>query len=292
MKRFCIPLFLFILAYPAFSQARFNIKNSIDWTAMELNAQTSLSLASVNIKLPGGRVNAEELIDAEYIHIIRPLILELPVDSSHTIGDLLQSGELNLSALDKLSRPAKQSPTALSSDMGYLTSSYTVSLKNIGAALANHTRASDIHRQLAPIKPPAYTGVIIIAADILPIHGRNSSAFIRPCLFPKIWDTDMNLIYEKKMAEPALVKNGVVKYAGEESIFQPTPSGMDADIEALVGNNPLRIIARGVFGETPSDPIIDREDALLILASESNIRLLRESRVVIVLNQTALKPPF
>jgi hypothetical protein len=56
-----------------------------------------------------------------------------------------------------------------------------------------------------------------------------------------------------------------------------------------VGSNPLRILAREVFGLNPTDPVIDREDALKILSSENNRRLLREGRVVLVLNETKLK---
>jgi hypothetical protein len=47
-----------------------------------------------------------------------------------------------------------------------------------------------------------------------------------------------------------------------------------------------------VYGIRPTDPIIDREDALLILSSEENIRLLREGRVAIVLDQSVLRNPL
>jgi hypothetical protein len=59
-----------------------------------------------------------------------------------------------------------------------------------------------------------------------------------------------------------------------------------------VGDRPLRLIARGVFGARPTDPIIDSEDALIIISSEENRRLLREGKVVIVLNDEVLKDKF
>jgi hypothetical protein len=59
-----------------------------------------------------------------------------------------------------------------------------------------------------------------------------------------------------------------------------------------VGNNPLKIIARGSFGVRPTDPVIDKDDALLILSSETNRQLLREGRVIIVLNQEKLSAPL
>jgi hypothetical protein len=94
------------------------------------------------------------------------------------------------------------------------------------------------------------------------------------------------------MTDPDKHKGGVVKYVAGEAVFRPTPSGMDEDLEALVGENPLRVIARGVFGVNPTDPIIDRNDALLILSSDENIDLLRQARVVFVLDPAALNAPL
>ena len=97
----------------------------------------------------------------------------------------------------------------------------------------------------------------------------------------------MNLIYERNMFDPG-IEGAMVRYVGPESVFYPTPSGLDAELAALVGLDPLRIIARGVFGIRPTDPIIDHEDALLIISSEDNRRLLREGKVAIVLDPAVL----
>jgi hypothetical protein len=59
-----------------------------------------------------------------------------------------------------------------------------------------------------------------------------------------------------------------------------------------VGNNPLRIVANGVYGQTPTDPVIDREDALLIFSSEANRRLLREGKVALILEKNTLTTGF
>ncbi|GAB1481739.1 hypothetical protein MASR2M78_05540 [Treponema sp.] len=56
-----------------------------------------------------------------------------------------------------------------------------------------------------------------------------------------------------------------------------------------VGKDPLRILARSLFGVRATDPIIDRDDALKIISSEENRRLLKEGRLVIVLGDEALR---
>jgi hypothetical protein len=99
----------------------------------------------------------------------------------------------------------------------------------------------------------------------------------------------MNLIYERSMLEIGNVN--MVRYAPPQSIFQRNPSGLSAELQQVVGDRPLRIFARGVFGINPTDLIIDRSDALLII-SEENRRLLSEGRVVIVLDESVLRYEF
>jgi hypothetical protein len=117
-----------------------------------------------------------------------------------------------------------------------------------------------------------------------------STAMPIPCLFPKIWDSDMNLIYERGMLEPR--SSFMVRYAPPQSIFQNNPSGLSPELQELVGERPLRIFARGVFGTKPTDLIIDRNDALLIISSEENRRLLSQGRVAIILDESVLRQEF
>jgi outer membrane protein OmpA-like peptidoglycan-associated protein len=55
-----------------------------------------------------------------------------------------------------------------------------------------------------------------------------------------------------------------------------------------VGMRPLHITARQIFGQNFTDPVISRTDALRILSEPQNLRLLKEGRVVILLDQDVL----
>jgi hypothetical protein len=257
---------------------------------MVMVTQTSLDLASANIRLPGGRVQAEEIINEEYPRILRPLVLKIPVDSRRTLADLLDSGEISLRTVDALSRSTSSIPSSLSVDMTSMSVFYTINLNAINTELTRHSRPAPVRQPLAPVKAEVYTGIIIIATGELPVHGRNTSSLVQPCIFPKIWDSDMNLIYNYSMTTPSPAN--IVRYVDEAAIFRSTPSGMDSELEALVGKNPLRIFAHGIFGMRPTDPIIDKEDALPIISSQENLRLLREARVAIVLDSSVLKRQF
>ncbi|MDR2047902.1 MAG: polymerase [Treponema sp.] len=262
------------------------INGVIEWDRMELSVVVSVDLKKAGLKLPVGRSQAEALLDDQYPALVRPVIMGLQADSSSTLEDFVNRGELGLGDADNLAFQALRIPPALSGDLSLISARYFLSLHTVSAALKKHGRPQDPPSPLVPAAVRDYTGIIIIADESLPVRGRNTAALLRPCLFPTIWDSGMGLVYERNMTNSGA---GMVCYVSRESILAGSPSGLDEKLLARVGPNPLRIMARGVFGETPTDPIIDGEDARIILSSEANRRLLREGRVALVLDRSALK---
>jgi hypothetical protein len=261
------------------------ISGSLDWDRMELNAVISLDLDKAGIRLPAGRARAEALLEEEGPTLMLPFILGLQADSSATLSAFIDRGDLSFRDAGLLVKgAAERIPPTLSADMSSMSVRYTYSLAGISRKLLRHTRPRDIQGPLIPSPADNYTGIIIIADESLPVHGKQTSALVRPCLFPKIWDSGMNLIYERNMIDPGYT-GGVIRYTTRDAVISPA----DPDLISLTGTKPLRIMARGVFGVVPTDPVIDREDALLILSTENNRRLLREGRVVIVLNRETLQ---
>jgi hypothetical protein len=217
--------------------------------------------------------------------MLRPFLMSIAADSSSTLGEWIAGGNLSLSALDALSMAAEKTHPALSADLLSIAGRYTIRLKDLSAALSRHREAAEPPRTLGP-SAVDYSSIIIIASGELPVHGRKTRALARPCIFPKIWDQDMNLIYERNMGDP---KGPMVRYAPPERIFRPTPSGLEGELAEFAGPRPLRIFARSVFGREPTDLVIDREDALRILSSRANRDLLREGRVILVLAAETLR---
>ncbi|MDR0629552.1 MAG: polymerase [Treponema sp.] len=291
MKPRILPSLLLVFAGLAFGETKIAISGSIEWERMEINATVTMDLASAGIRLPTGRNQAEEILHGEYPHLVRPYLLSIPVDSADTLGDLLDRGAFSLKRTDSISSSAQKIPPALTFDLAFMSARYALSLNNLSGELMRHSQPTESMRLLIPVPAIPYTGILIIADEALPVHGKHSTAFTRPCLFPKVWDTDMNLIYEQSMVDPQQVQS-IVRYVSANKIFRPTPSGLEDELIRLVGSNPLRIIARGVFGIHRTDPIIDRQDALQIISLEDNRKLLREGRIAIVLNQQVLTIPF
>jgi len=277
-------------AAPVFGQIKIDIKGALEWDKQEINAVVSLDMASSGLKLPNGRMQGEALIASEYIGLIRPAILSLQVDSSSTVADLVKRGEWSSLDVENLALQVRTVPPALSPDLANLLAFYTLNINDISGALMRHERPSEVPVTLTPVSAPAYTGIIIIAAENLPVYGTRSAALLRPCLFPKIWDMEMKLIFERNMLKPR--SGAMVHYFSMREIFAGGPSGLSREIAAVVGNRPLRIFARGVFGMQPTDPIINKEDALQIISNKENRNLLSEGRVAIIIDDTLLVNPL
>jgi hypothetical protein len=278
------------------AQSPAGIFGTLAWDKMEISAQVSLDLKSLGLKLPTGRRAGEELINAEYLALMRPLILSIPVDSSSVVGDYVAAGEFSLLKAESYALSARTTPPAMTTDMEHMRAAYTISLGGLSTEFITNPRPASPRRVLATLPAASHTGILIIAGGELPLHGTRRSARTLPCLFPKIWDSDMNLIYDKTMyavpTSPGPRETVIVHYAAETSIFQNNPSGLSPQLETLVGDKPLRLLARGVYGIRPTDIIIDAEDARAIISSEENRRLLREGKVVIVLDEAMLTTEF
>jgi hypothetical protein len=283
-------LFVLIIFSACFAFAELNITGTVEWDTLHIRAAVSLDMVAAGIRLPVGRTQAESDLRAGYLNLIQPGILALRVDSSSTIADVVASGDLNLLDIERLALGAQSVAPALSPDMRKMISTYTIPLASISSSLLRHTRPAPIMRTLTPVSAARYTGIVIIASEELPIHGMRASTLAIPCLFPKIWDSGMNLIYDKNMLVTR--NSSMVLYAPHDSIFQKNPSGLTPQLAETVGDRPLRIFARGVFGTNPTDLIIDRDDALLIISSEENRRLLSEGKVAFILNDSVVRYGF
>ena len=135
----------------------------------------------------------------------------------------------------------------------------------------------------SPIEKTAsrvYTGIIIDARGILPVQGEFVTSTGNPCLFPKVWNEDMELIYEKNIENSKTAKEkGIVSYhwSSDENLYRDR-----------IGNDPLRITAKKIFGINRTDPVISNKDALKILSVDANRELLKQGRVMILLDKEQL----
>jgi len=273
--------FLFIAAichtYPSGMESQ-TVQN---WETAQMDSKIMIDLNKSALHLPTDRNAAIRLIEQNRSSLLKNAYLSILVDSSHRVGTYLAEEKISLTDINKVINSGKSTVPILSQELQSAIVYHQNPLQEIANLFIKHK---------APYNPlffplgtasKIYTGILIDARGQLPIHGEYSSEKLNPCLFPKIWNKNMNLIYEKNMVNSEQArKQSIVFYSStlDESVYRDR-----------IGTEPLRIIARGVFGDNRTDPIISNDDAERILTRKENIELLRQGKIVIICDPDMLQ---
>lgn len=260
-----------------------NSQSFIDWTKKEFSSAISFNIKNSGISFPSGRSIAYQEIQKNLPLLIKNPLLTLPLDSSSILGDLIVRQNISLEQIVKIIDDGYRSPSYFSSSLEELNLNHNIDIQDIARLLIMHNAP---YMPITPIEKVAsreYTGIVIDCRGSLPVHGEFSTDTAEPCIFPKIWDENMNLIYERNMVQPLFAKeNGIITYSYTEN---------ESEYKDIIGKTPLRISARKIFGVQRTDPVISNKDALKILSILENRRLLEEGRVVFLLDKDALVHP-
>ena len=268
---------LFCYGYPSSMESQ-TVQN---WETAQVDSKITIDLNKSGLYLPTDRNAAIRLIQQNRSSLLKNAYLSVLVDSSHRIGNYLAEEKISFTDINTVISNGTSTAPILSQELQTAIVYHQNPLQGLANLFVKHN---------APYTPSffplgtaskVYTGILIDARGQLPVHGEYSSEQLNPCLFPKIWNKNMNLIYEKNIVDPAQAKKrGIVLYTGtlDESNYRDR-----------IGTEPLRIIARGVFGDNRTDPIISNEDAERILAKKENIELLRQGKIVIVCDKDTLQ---
>ena len=281
-KFFAIINFLFIyLNFSLFSQqALIESTSSINWITRDFVSKMSLDTKAANIQLPSGKKKASSIVKTKMPQLIHTPLLSLYSDSNYTLSDEIVRENLSLDEVLDFITNGYKTPDVFTSDAKKLNSTNTTNVNDIGKNLVKHSVSYVPDQPIDFVPTRKFTGIIIDARGLLPIHGEYISEQVNPCFFPQIYDDKMNLIFEKNMVHPEIIKkDGLVSYHYSQDISL---------YEEKVGVDPLYIKAKKVFGRNRTDPIISREDALKILSEKANIELIKQGKIVILLDKENL----
>lgn len=258
-------------------------ESTVDWTTRTFTSTLNLDMKQANLSFPTGKNTATNRMNSQLPLLIKDPLLSLKVDSSYTLNDMIVNDLLPFDSIASIIETGTKSPAIFSQTGLALNMNHQMNLANIGILMIKHRYPYSPKEPIQQVASRKYTGIIIDARGSLPVQGEFIQDQVDPCFFPTVWDDDMNLLYEKNMTNAAIAqKEGIVHYdySDDESRYQDR-----------IGNDPLRIRARKVYGVNRTDPIISRNDALKILSIPENIQLLNEGRVVILLDQERLIHP-
>ncbi len=254
--------------------------SEINWITRRFTSNLSLDTKKAGLEMPSGKKKASALIKSKMSQLIQPPLLALYTDSSSTLEDFVINEELSLDDVYHFIMNGYKTPDVFTSDASSLYSTNTLEIDKIGKNLIKHKYGYSPEDPIDLVPSRAYSGIIIDARGALPVHGEFIKEQTNACFFPTIWDENMNIIYEKNSADPEyVINNGLVSYDYSTNTDRYTDR---------VGTDPLYIKATEVYGINRTDPVIKRSDALKILTIDENVELLRQGKVVILLDQDKL----
>jgi len=254
----------------------FELTRTEDWAAARIVMEVHLALDQSTPSLVKAKADAETELDQHLPEALAQALGPLVVDSSHTLSDYFSSDPALAAKLTDLAQQAQRTDLYLSQDFTTLIARYAIPFfgdRGIATPFFP-SRATLIRRRLGDVATRPYTGVLIYAQGPLPAAGTTHTAAARPALFPRIWDEQMNLVLDRSMCAPeSMAAWGMVGYA---------QSMDDPQVFLRAGTTPLRIAARGVFGDKNTDIVISMDAANQLLAIPQNIALLTQGKIVIV----------
>lgn len=254
----------------------------VDWTASELLIRTTRPVETQGGNAPIA-VHLTEL-EAEYSlpQLLHTALRGLQRDTADTVGSATENIPTIAAEITRLVPMVQRSSSRRSLDLSELTVEYRLPLFPAATELFGlHEVASPLPRNLQRVPSRDFTGILVYVAEPLPVHGTNRVEHLHGALFPRIYDTEMNPVLEPAMMDPKHLRRwGPVAYSTDPDA---------AAYEERIGADPLRILARGVFGSTPTDILISPTDAARILGRPGNLDLLRQGRVVLVVAPEAAR---
>lgn len=254
----------------------YSVRSRIDWAAGVLHVEITHQLDPGTASIPRAKGDAESDVQMRLSGFLVTAISGVTVDSSHRYGELLQGDSALFGRLSGVAAGAQVEGMVLSDDFSKLIARYALPLfgQNGVASPLFPSRSVAIPSRLGWVPTRPFSGLLIYAQGKLPAAGTSGTATAHPALFPRIFDEDMTLVLDKGMCSPeALARWGMVGYA----------ASLDDSAALLrVGELPLRLVARGVFGDNDTDIVLPIEGVRQLLILPENRNLLKEGRIVIV----------
>lgn len=279
-KRIAVIAFFSIMITSLFATETVEAISSINWITREFKTNISLDTKKANLQMPSGKKTASNNIIQKMPPLIQPALLSIYEDSNYNLSDMVIENRLSLDKVYDFIMNGYKTPDAFSKDIKYLNTTNTLQINEIGKELVYHKKSYNPEKPIEYTASRAYSGIIIDARGSYPVHGEYVESEVYPCLFPQIWDDQMNRIFEKNLEDPSIVINeGLVKYHYSDN---------NEDYEEKVGSDPLYIKATQVYGRNRCDPVIKHKDALKILTIPENVKLLQEGKIVILLDKENL----
>lgn len=281
MKKFLAFTTVSMIASAVFAQASLlESRSQINWITRNFKSNITLDVDKAGISMPSGKSIATNMINTRVPDMIKDPLLTVNVDSRRKLGDLILEQEITYHDLTNVISNSECTIGYFKKDSSQFTTNHNIKTSDLSSLFVKHTTPYKAQKPIEQIASKKFSGIIIDARGKLNVHGEFTQENAEPCFFPRIFSEEMNVIFEKNMVDPKVIKaSGMCQYdfSDDESRYSK-----------LIGNTPLHVLAVESFGENRSDIIIKKEDALRIISIPENLELLKQGKVVILLDKDQL----
>ncbi len=254
--------------------------SKVNWIEKTFTSNITLDIDRAGIPMPSGKNSAVNTVASRLPNLIKDPLLTLYVDSSRTLGDYILERKISLSQITDIVESGNKTLGYFDNKNSLFKMDHKLLLNQIGSLFTRHQSPYERRKSIETISSRAYSGIIIDARGQLPVHGEFVDAQAEPCLFPRVWNENMEIVYERNMAQSLEVKtNGVAGYDWSDD---------ESRYSQRVGADPLRISAKQIFGHNRTDLVISDDDALRIFSVPQNAELLKNGKIVLLLNKDVL----
>ncbi|MFW5686264.1 MAG: hypothetical protein ACOC0O_06380 [Spirochaetota bacterium] len=277
---------LLVAAAPEAQLPEDRVVSDVNWSNGTMRVTVERPVSAEDAAGPTAIARTQRAIRRDATEIIVSALVNLPFDSLHTVSGLLEADQSRIIQVQEAAASARATEATATPDLRVARVSFELDLyADLASHFVTHERPAPLEARLGWYATTDYTGIIVYAGDELPLFGTDRLVELEPTLFPGLYyrqDPGALLfrIAEREHIDPAeLVARG--------------PAAYTSDVQATghadrLGTRPLRILAIGVFGSNPTDVVISESDAAQILASQHNRSLVRDGRVVIVVDPDRL----
>ena len=262
------------------SNAPLACANKVNWIEKTFTSNITLDIDKAGIQMPSGKNSAVNTVSSRLPNLIKDPLLTLYVDSSRTLGDYILERKISLSQITDIVESGNKTLGYFDNKNSLFKMDHKLELNKIGGLFVRHQSPYERRKSIESVASRAYSGIIIDARGSLPIHGEFVEGTAEPCFFPRVWNENMEIVYERNMMKSDEAK--------KTSVCGYDWSDDEKRYNSRIGADPLRIFAKRIFGHNRTDLVISNEDALRIFSVPQNAELLKNGKIVLLLNQDAL----
>lgn len=275
MQRKIIVIILFILPFIHLSAGTLTVQSVINWDISTWVLTIENDLPVSDMTLPSRKSQAEEYIRKDLKNIIFTGIQPLVLNSRTTVKEYISQHPEVIEDIYNLSDKAHRDFALLSKDMKKIKIQYTIALyPYIVEIFSNNQHPLPLDTLLIFSPSTDFSGIVIYVKKSLHLFGKNRFGHYVPALFPRVFNEQMDLIVDKAFVSPEVINTwGMVGFRTDLNLTESTKR---------IGMNPIKIVARGLFGINNTDIIIPDSEALKILSRKHNIELVKKGRILIV----------